>query len=152
MGLNYFGILIFTLLLIPRLILIFAPPIRRVHHQAHHQLSILETIGDAGCSFFGLITIFDIGYKPINFTCEVIWIVLVTLLFIIHYGFYLRYLIKGRKEELLYDRLLIYSPIYVSKVLIYLISGILLFNPFIIVFSIMYGIATLIINYKKNFE
>ncbi len=152
MSLNYYGILIFMLLLIPRLILVFFPPIRRVHHMAHKQLKVLETIGEVGCSFFGLITIFDIGYKPINFPVEVVWIVLATILFIIHYAFYFRYAIKGRKEEYLYDKVLVYSPIHLSKVLIYLISGILLFNPFIIVFSIMYGIPTLIINYKRNFE
>ena len=152
MSLNFYGLILFSLLLLPRLILVFFPPIVRVHHRVHHQMRILESIGEIGVTFFGLINLFNVGYKPINLPCEIIWITLVTILFIIHYAFYVRYIAKGRKEEYLYDRVLLYSPLYLSKVLIYLISGIFLFNPYAIVFSIIYGVGTLYINYKKNFE
>ena len=152
MFLNYYGLIIFTLLLLPRLILVFFPPVVRVHHRVHHQMRILESIGEIGVTFFGLVTLFNIGYKPINFPCEIIWITIVTLLFIAHYAFYFRYIFKGRKEEYLYDRVGLYSPIHLTKVLIYLVSGIFLFNPYVIVFSIMFGVSTLYINYKKNFE
>lgn len=150
--LNIYGIILIMCLLIPKLLLIIFKPIKRVPHKIHKQMTILKKIGDYGVTIFSVISLFGYGYKPYNNIVYAIWIILMVLLFIFYYILYIRYLIKGRKEERLYDKVITYCPIVKIKFLILFLSSIMLFNPYIIVFSILLFISEYYLDYKKNFE
>ncbi|MBQ3253768.1 MAG: hypothetical protein IJA65_04345 [Acholeplasmatales bacterium] len=152
MSLNIYGLIISIVIFIPNILLLFLPPKVRVKHIRHKQIEIINRISSLGINAFGLLTINNIGYKPYNIVFESIWIILMVILVILYYLCYFRYIFKGRKEEYLYNKVLIYCPISILTSLIYLLSGILLFNPYVIIFSLMYTPANIYIHYKKNFE
>jgi len=149
--LNIYGIIIMLGLFIPKIILLFFKPIKRVPHKLHKQMAILKKIGEYGVAIFSIISLFGYGYKIYNNTIYYLWIIIVLVLFITYYLLYIRYLIK-RKEESLYDKIIIYCPITIIKFLILFLSSIMLFNIYVIVFSILLFIGEYYIEYKKNFE
>lgn len=150
--LNIYGIIILLGLLIPKTLLFIFKPIKRIPHKIHKQISLLKKIGEYGVIIFSMISLFGYGYEPYNNIIYATWIVLMVLLFILYYILYIRYIIKGKKEELLYDKVITYCPIPKIRFLILFLSSIMLFNPYIIVFSIILFIAEYYLDYKKNFE
>lgn len=152
MNFNLFGIILFIAFLPEKLIMTFFPPIKRIHHKEHKQIKIIEIISELGLLFFGVFSVFDFGYKSINLVVEIVWIICMIVLFLLFYSLIIRYLTSKRYEEALYDKVIIYSPLSIVKSLIYFLSGILLVNPFVIVFSIIFSASHIYINVKKNFE
>ncbi len=131
---------------LPKLLILFFPAKNRIvikYNSKEKQIKILEKISLLGNIVFGFVDIAGYGYKFLNLGLEIAWIIVFVLLVIINYSCYLRFYINGRKYENLYDKVLIPYPIGISECLIFIIGGILLLNPFIMVFSIMYLISHL---------
>ncbi len=122
---------------------------KRIKNIKHPQIKLLETISKLGLLFFGFLNFYGYGYSFYNLMVEIIWICLFFICILFNYFCWLRYFLNGRSEDKLYDKLLIPYPIGVSECLVYLISGILLFNPFVIVFSIVYSITHIYLGLRR---
>lgn len=145
-SISMIGILIILAIYLPKLLITFFPARDRMvikYNSKEKQVRIIEKISLLGCISFSFIDIAGYGYKFLNLGLEIGWIIVFVLLVMINYSCYLRFYINGRKYDNLYDRILIPYPIGISECLIFIMSGFLLINPFVMVFSIFYFISHL---------
>lgn len=116
----------------------------------HKQIRIIELIGKSGVLFFGFLNFYGYGYSFYNVPLQIIWISLFFILILWNYFCWLRYFLNGRKEEFLYKSLLhIPYPIGISECILFFLSGALLWNPFVIVFSIIYGTSHIYLGLRR---
>lgn len=148
-SLNRIGILIGIAVYIPYLVyVLFGKRIRR--ESKHKQVSILEFIGRCGILCFGILNFYGYGYSFINQGLEIAWIILFFLCITVNYCCWLRYYISGRQEIYLYKRMAgIPYLLGISECLLYLLSGILLRNPFVAVFSVLYAISHIYLGIRR---
>lgn len=152
-SINIIGILIIIAINFPKLIITFFPAKDRIiikYNKTEKQIKVLEKISQLGVLFFSFIDFFGYGYKFLNLGLEIAFIVLVTLIVVINYLFYLRFYINGRKYENLYDKVIIPYPIGITECLVFLISSILLVNPFVMVFAIIYLISHIFLGLRRK--
>jgi len=151
-NINIYGVIISILMILPLFIVLLFKPKIRIRHIEHKQIKIIEFISYSGNLFFGFITLDNMGYHKINEVTFILWVIIFLLLYFFMLFLYLRYIIKGKKEEYLYNKFIIKAPIALIYALLFLISGILLFNPFILFFAPFYLFSHYYIEYKKNYE
>ena len=150
--LNIIGVIFILLMLIIESIPIIFRPKRTFKHKLHKPMGIIKTIGLSGLIFFSPITLFDYGYHYDYDVILIIWIIITSILYIMIILLYIRYFYHGRKEEYLYNKFIIITPIQIIKSIIYILAAYLLLNYYCMFFAIVYAIAEIYINIKLNYE
>ncbi len=150
--LNVIGLFLIAFMLILEIFVVLFKPKRVFKHKLHKQISIIKYISYAGLIFFSPITLFNYGYHYNNNIILIIWMTLVIIAYLLLIALHIRYLINKRKEEYLYNKVLVYAPISILKSFIFILSAFLLLNYYCMFFSIIYALSEIYINIKLNFE
>ncbi|MBQ9124766.1 MAG: hypothetical protein IJY14_03650 [Acholeplasmatales bacterium] len=148
-SINMIGILILLFIGLPKLVLLFFPPKKLNKRKKYHQLEMIEMISGLGLYLFGSINLFGYGYHIKNEILQIIWLILFIIGLIYYYGVYLKFLFFKRDIKILYDKMIFYCPQAIAKSFLFIVSGILLLNPYVIIFSIPYAISTIMLDYKR---
>ena len=150
--LNIVGLFLIIFMILLEIFNVIFSPKRVFKHKLHKQISLIRYIAYAGLIFFSPITLFNYGYHYYNNVVLIIWIILVSIAYLLLIALYIRYLANKRKEEYLYNKCVIIAPISFLKSFIFLLSAFLLLNYYCMFFSIVYAITEIYINIKLNFE
>ena len=150
--LNLLGLFLIIFMVLLELFVILLKPKRTFKHKLHKQIELIKYIGYAGLVFFSPITLFNYGYHYNSNIIFIIWLVLVIIAYLLIIILYIRYLKKGRKEEYLYNKVIIIAPISILKSFIFIISAFLLLNYYCMFFSVIYAITEIYLNFKLNYE
>lgn len=143
------GLVIVLFVYFPYILYILFNKRKYKNHVRNKQIKIIETISKYGILFFSFIDIEGFGYNFRNQVIDIIWVILFFIILLFNYGCYLRYFLNKRNEEYIYKKLIIPYPIQVSECLIFILSGCLLFNPFVIFFGIIYLICKIYLLNKR---
>ena len=152
-SLNTIGLFLIIFMLILEILVVIYKPKRVFKHKLHRQLVLIKNISFAGLIFFSPITLFNYGYTYYNNNIVlIIWMILVIIAYLLLIMLHIRYFVNKRKEEYLYNKVLVYAPISILKSFIFLLSAFMLLNYNCMFFSVIYTITEIYINYKLNFE
>lgn len=143
------GLIIVLFVYFPYLFYIFFSKGKYKQRIRNKQIKIIETISKYGVLFFSFIDLANYGYNFRNKVLDIIWVIIFFMLLIFNYIAWLRYYFNKRDEDYIYKRLLIPYPIHISECLIFILSGCLLFNPFVIFFGIVYFICKIYLLGKR---
>ncbi len=148
-SINWIGIVLSLFLYFPYMIyLIFNKD--KKGKTKYRQIEIIEYISKAGIIFFGFINLNSYGYIFKNKVLEILWILLFFIAILFYYFCWLRYFLNGRNKKNLYDKIIFPYPIGILECFIYAISGALLLNPFVIIFSIPYSISHIFLGLRRK--
>lgn len=152
-SISIIGIMIILAINLPKLIITLFPAKDRIiikYNKTEKQIKIIEKISQLGTLFFSFINISGYGYKFLSLGLEISFIVIISIIVLINYLLYLRFYVNGRKYENLYDKVIIPYPIGITECLTFLISSILLVNPFVMVFSSIYLISHIFLGLRRK--
>ena len=149
---NLLGFILILVMALLEIIVIIFKPKRVFKHKQHEQINLIKYISYAGLIFFSPINLFEFGYHYHNDIVLSIWIIIVSISYLLILLLYIRYFSHGRKEEYLYNKFVIICPISILKSFIFIFSAYLLLNYYCMFFSIVYAISEIYINIKLNYE
>ena len=143
------GILIFLVSFVPQILLTIFPPKIKMIKKKNKQIEIIDFICRCGLWFFSIFNLFSYGYRFINNVTQIIWVIGFFLISFLIFCLYLRYFMKGRCENDLFDRIIIPYPIGFLECLLFLFRGAILLNYYDMFFSIVYFFTHMYLGIKR---